>query len=316
MSSWALFRAFFPWNDSLIKNMPVFARDRTLAQVWQRISAVLDRFPVTLIVLSSIGTFLAVRIIDPPYARFCLDGLLLLIGPPVLLLPSLVLWVLPLGFALAPIIARERHHRLWEMLRVTPYTTEELVIGKARGALWELRGLFTRLGELQVQVIAAILLGLGFMQFLSLVQEWPGDLSPTGRSALCVGVLLMLLVLLGVFFLDRIQQLTLMITAALAASTSATATHTGLTRTITATFVAWSLDAGVAVVVLLVQPGGHVQDIKFSVAAVVMLGPIAGYVIDLPPLTIACLITATLAAREVTIRVLWRLALHNAERSG
>lgn len=255
-----------------------------------------------------------VRIVDPSHASVCLNGLLLVMALPVLLLPSLAVWGLPLGFALAPIIARERYYRRWELLRATPYTIEELLIGKIRGALWEMRGLFIRLGELQMQVLAAIILCVSLVQAWFLAQHWLGELGAGEQSALCVGVLLMPLGVLGLFFLDRVQQLTLMIMAGVTVSTSSRATHTSVVGTVTAILLGWGLDTGVAVAVLLLLPGGYVHDIKYNVAAIVMFGPIGGYAIALPLLTVACVMAVTVVAREIMIRVLWRWSLYNARR--
>lgn len=314
MSSWLLLRSFFTWDRTPATQSPIFRRESGHPPLWQQHRSVFSRVPFALFIIVFIVLIIATQLIDIPLAARCINAGLMVLGPPVLLLPSLVLWAIPLGMVLAPIIVRERQSGTWEILRTTPYSTEELLLNKAGGALWRLRGLLGSLGSLQAQVLVAILLGLGVIEFFNAMSNLPEDqFGVVNRSVLCMGGLALLLMAAGVFLLDRLQQLILMIVTALVASASARSSRMALTRAITMAFLAWLADAGAAVTVLIVQPG-QVQEIGYSLAAIVMMGPLAGYAIELPLLRLALLAAATLMIREIAVHCMWRLAVRGASK--
>jgi hypothetical protein len=57
-----------------------------------------------------------------------------------------------------------------------------------------------------------------------------------------------------------------------------------------------------------------VRDFQFSMAAMVTLGPLAGYLVELDPLTILLAVGLTLLGRELVVRRLWAVTIHGAER--
>lgn len=314
MSSWDLFRHFLRWEEFPASRTALFLRETGQPLVWQELAGRLPRIRPAIVLPLLILVFVLLRIASPSLAARCLTGPALMLGIPLLLLPSLVLWIVPLSLALAPIIARERHHQSWELLRATPYSAEELLLTKAGGALWRLHGLISRLGSLQAQVLAAIVLGLGIMEFLGNVDGVAESSTTISRNVLCMGTLVLVLVVAVVLLLDRLQQIILMVVAALFAGASTASTQTAVMRAVTASFIAWGLDFGAGVLVIALQPPGHVEDFGFSVAAIVMLGPVAGYVLELAPLAVAALMVATLVTREAIIRTLWRLAVRGAQQ--
>lgn len=315
MSSWRLLRTFFAWDTGPSKQTPISKRESDLMPLWQSRRSSFRRVPVTLLLTASVTFVIAAQVIDVPIVARCMNAGLIVFGPPLLLLPSLMLWVIPLGVVLAPIIVRERVSGSWEILRAAPFTTEELLLSKTNGALRRLRGLVVSLGGLQAQLLAAILISLGLIEFLNAVNNLPEDrFSTEARSVLCLGGIALLAVMAGLFLLDRLQQLVLMIVAALALSTSSGSVQMALMRAVAATFVTWVVDGGAAVLALLLQPAGQVQDLSYSAAAVVMLGPIGGYVIELPPVRLALFITATFLVREIAVHSLWRIAVRGANK--
>lgn len=316
MGSWTLFRTFFAWKTTPTTQSPIFKRESNQPLIWQsRWTLTHPPIPVSLIIFALVVAVITAQLIDVPLVTRCANLLLMLAGPLVLLLPSLVLWVIPLGLVFARVIVRERSAGNWELLRTTPFNTEELLLQKAGGALWRLRGLLSSLGNLQAQVLAAILLSLGMIEFLDTMNTLPESrFGGMDRSVLCIGGLFVLLGIAGLFLLDRLQQLILMIVTALAMSASTRSMHMALTRTIAATFLVWLADVGAAVLALLAQPAGQVQDFGYSIAATVMMGPMAGYLIALPPLSLIVLVLATFVIREFAVHGLWRFALHGAQQ--
>lgn len=315
MGSWTLLRTFIAWETLPTTQSPIFKRESDQSPLWQSRRLSFPRVPALLLITASVALVLAVQLIDVPLVSRCANAGLMVIGPPLLLLPSLVLWVVPLGVVFAPIIVRERHSGNWEILRATPFSVEELLLNKAGGALWRLRRLLVSLGGLQAQILAAVLLSLGLIQFLDALNNLPEErFGAIDRSVLCIGGVVLLGVIAGLFLLDRLQQLIVMIVAALALSTSSGSTQMALTRAVAATFLTWVVDVAVAVLALILQPAGQVQDFVYSTAAIVMLGPIAGYVIELPLVDVALLILATFTVREIAVRGLWRIAVRGASK--
>jgi len=249
-----------------------------------------------------------------PNAPVCLNGLLLAV-PLTLFIPSLLLWALPLALALAPLVAREREAQTWEILRATPYTAEEILLTKAQVALVALRRALRPIWQVQMHVLAAVLVGGGVMVFLSgglLVTTDAGTL--TQQNLLCFGALFVTIAALAGYVADRVQQFVLMAVATLAASASTSSVRSAVTAAIAAVFVTWGVDVGIGIALLLIQPPGEVYDLGFSVITMVLLGPPIGYLLELPIWTIVLAMALTLSARAVVLRVLWGVAVRRAER--
>lgn len=313
-SSWELLRRLFPWSETL-KTPPAIA-SREHVNVSSLLGGVnlLTSVPTPLLVIAGALYVAALIVSRSPSAPMCINGLLLAI-PLALLIPSLLLWALPLALALAPLIAREREAQTWEILRATPYTPEEILLSRAQVALVALRRALRPVWQVQMHVLAAILIGGGVMVLLSgglLVTTDAGTL--TQQNLLCFGALFVTIAALVAYVADRIQQFVLMVVATLAASASAASVRKALTAAIAAAFVTWGVDVGFGVALLLAQPAGEIYDLGFSVVTMVLLGPPMGYLLELPGRLIVLIMALTLTARAVALRVLWGVAVRQAER--
>lgn len=317
INTWDVMRRLFPWQDFPSARLPIARHEKVGSLALVRIADFVDRIP-PLAWIVIVGFYLAVVVHSrSSQAPFCLNGLLLL-APLVLFAPSLLVWALLLGLTLAPIIAREREDGTWEVLRTVPYSTEELLLAKAQGALASLRDLLRRawwLWYVQIQgLIAILIIGSG----IALVSGIPGvsgrEQGSLTQNLLCAGALGLVLALIAGYLFDRVQQLTLMIVAALAASTGSSSVREAATAAVTASLLAWGIDVMVGVAVLAVQPVGEVRDVGFSLAAMIVLGPVAGYLIELSPLVILPMALATYLARSIAIRQLWGVAVRGAEK--
>lgn len=313
-SSWELLRRLFPWSDA-VKNPPVVAsRDRVNVKGLLGGVDLLKTVPTPLLVIAGALYVAAVIASRSPGAPFCLNGLLLLF-PMVALVPSLLIWALPLALALGPLVSREREVQTWEILRTTPFTTEEILLSKAEVALASLRRTLRPVWHVQMHVLAAVLIGGGAMVLLSgglLARTEEGAIGR--QNLLCFGALIVTAVALAAYLIDRVQQFVLMVVAALAASASVSSVRTASTAAIGAVFLAWGVDLIVGVLLMLVQPPGEVYDLGFTVIAMVLLGPPVGYLLEFPATTIVLVMVGTLTARAVLIRVLWRAAVRQVER--
>ena len=316
MTSWDLFRYLLPRRDlSFSQRTPIFMREVACVPAWQRPSELVKRLPLRWLGVLIVAYLAGILIVNRTQTLYCVNTLYLVMLPLLLLSPSLLIWILPLGVALSPIIVRERERESWEVLRATPYSVEEILLDKARAALWSLYRALGSIGVLQVQVLAMVVFGAGVMQAISAM--FHGSVTGYGsvwRGALCAGNIVLIVVLVGVFFLDRAQELVMMVVAALAVGTASSSMRSALTNGLIAVGLAWALDVAVAIGVLAIQPAGAVRDIEFSIAAMITLGPLAGYLVELDPLPIIIAVGLTLLGREIVIRRLWAVTIRGAAR--
>ena len=177
--------------------------------------------------------------ISNPLALACMTNLVLL---PVLLLPSLALWTIPLGLTLAPVIVRERVLNTWHTLRITPMDTQTLVLSKARAALLRLDG-FMALSRAAMIVAAAMVSAISLNLIAHLTHQYSDRLP--ALEACGLGSLIMVLSAL-IFLVDRAQQFTLMALAALAAGASGPSIRIALPGAIASALLAWMIDVGIA----------------------------------------------------------------------
>jgi ABC-type Na+ efflux pump permease subunit len=220
--------------------------------------------------------------------------------------PSLLLWTIPLGLALGPAIVREREDRTWELLRTTPLDLESLLLGKIQGSLWWLRNPIRTLHTI-ILLAGLLVTGATLMSNTTLF----GTDCETACQFLLWGWVPFSLLL---FVLDRMQQFALMIVVALAASSSSRTTRTGLVTGSLATFAVWLAEIGVGVLVLAAYPGQPTPHWAIPITAMVALGPIGGYLLELRFSLLVVAILATLALREIAFRWAWRYVMCTAGR--
>ncbi len=315
INSWDVLRGLFPWQEPPASRLPLARREKVGSLALARISAIVPRIPGVVWVLV-VGLYVgAVLYSRSTQAPVCLSAPLLLLAPLALFAPSLLVWALPLGLTLAPIIAREREGGTLEVLRATPYSTEEILLAKAQGALRSLRDRLWWLWYVQVQgLIASLLIGSGIALVSGALRVSSQEWGSSTQNLLCVGTIGLVLAVAGGYLFDRVQQLVLMIVAALAASTPSSSVREAATAAVTASLLAWGMDIMVGVGVLAIQPVGEVRDVGFSLVTMIVLGPFAGYLLELNPGVILAAVLVTFLARSIAIRQLWGVAVRGAEK--
>ena len=306
MQSWQLFKHLIPLRDSELEFTPVFMRERRRSFRWWTVSLPPRMIQVSLpaAVLLVIVYVLALVMLPMSLVTYCLTGLVIW---PVIALPSLGLWALPLGLTLAPVVVRERVAGTWHTLRLTPLDTETILLGKARAALVRIRPWLI--------IFRAVLIGVSLitaMVSLNLIEHitraYP-SLPPL--NACGIGTLVMLIAAL-IFLVDRAQQFVLMAVAALAVSASSGSERLSLPGANAAAFLAWMADLGAVIVVFSLHPAGVAVSLRGSLPLLVMLGPVAGYTGYLPPGWAVLLLAITLLVRELVVRWLWRWTVNAA----
>ncbi len=284
--------------------MPVFVREATYLPPWRVALRLMNQDAVPALTVVALVQLLILLRAPLPLATRCLVGGLLLL---TMILASVMTWSVLLGLALGPTIVRERERATWDTLRTTPFDTATLVLSKARGALWSLRVvILLARGAILLAALVAALLSLSLIEHT----HWPflSDLSPYGMCG--VGLLVMSAGSI-LYLLDRAQQFTLMATAALAVSAGARTVRVAVPGANAAAFAFWLLDAGLAAVVLALQPvpAATLQERLITLA---LLGPIPAYLAELSLGWAVLAVTFTLALREAVIALVWRWTLRAA----
>ncbi len=309
MQSWQLFKHLTPFRASEVEFTPVFQRERQRSSARWVISLPprLARisFPAAVLIMSAY--ILALIFAPVPLVTYCLSALAIW---PLLVLPSLGLWALPLGLTLAPVVVRERTDGTWHTLRLTLLDTETILLSKARAALLRVKPLLIvfRAALVGVSLIAAMV-SLNLIEHLTRSHPSLTPLDACGVGTLVMGITAL------VFLIDRAQQFVLMIVAALAVSASSGSERLTLPGASAAAFLVWMVDLAAAIVVFSLHPGGSAVTLTGTLPLLVMLGPVAGYAAYLSPGWVILLVMATLMAREMAVRGLWRWTLWAARRA-
>ncbi len=296
MTSWFLFRYFNVLAESPVDRHPLFTRALDSPPAWY---AVVRRITAKISPLLIAATLLWLFI---PLAG---SSIILYICGPVLLVPSLALWALPLGLALGPALAHERERRTWELLRLTPNDTATIVLIKARGALWWLR---ETLFVLRLVLVAASFpVGAGLMYAVTHTPD------PRIGPPLCLATELIVGAICALLYLfDRAQQLTLMILAALAASAFSRSTRTAISGAVAAASAAWVADILLAIVLSAPAAALWGRIGSPNIPALIVLGPLVSFVIELAVRGALVAFVMTLTLREIAIWILWRGILRAA----
>ncbi|MBN1679370.1 MAG: hypothetical protein JW966_03710 [Anaerolineae bacterium] len=285
MNTWTL--AHYLTDFALSFTNPVFARER------RRIS---DR----LISVPPLNPWLVFVI------GWAAAALLLALNLLLILVAVLAIWTLLAGLMLSRTVATERQAGTWDMLRLTPLHLDTILIGKASAALWPLRYLLIVVRGLLV--LAAVGVGVISLRFVPDILFTQSVWLPL----ICVVPLGMAVLGAAVFLFDRVQQLVLIALAALAASAASPSGRVAMVGAAAVVFVVWLLDICVAMIVLVVLPVRTTTTIGSDVIGLAALGSTAHYLRVLPFGQAALAVGVTLAAREITVRTLWRWTLHAA----
>lgn len=303
MNSWKLLAHLTPfWESDAIT--PVFMREVALPSIWRAAVRYLGRIAGPLLIALVCLALLAALRAPLRLATQCFSGALYLL---VLLLPSLFAWAVPLGLALGPTIVGERERQSWETLRATPLDTEALLLSKARGALWRLRG--PLYAQRLVLIVASF--GVGVIGLSAIGATGGAQAVHVPPYAACGGAVAIIALGAGLYLLDRAQQFALMAAAALGASASTLSLRAALASAIGAASGVWLADVSLALLALTLQPA-HAQSLAARLVILTMFGPTAAYLIELPPARAALSIALTLIARELAVRAAWRWTVHAA----
>jgi hypothetical protein len=309
MTSWNLFRYLTPFWEPPIAE-PVFGREQTYPPVWRKAGPWAAR-AVKPGLLALAGLYALALILAPmPVNALCAFSATYVILPLFALAPSLLLWTLPLGLALGPIIVREREGGTWDTLRATPLDTALIVLSKAQGALWPLRDLMALVRTLVIIVAS----GAGAFVLIVMARAVFGPSDTLPLEVLCAASVVVAAAGALVFLADWAQQFVLMGLAALAVSAAAPSQRVALPGAIVAAFVAWMANAGLAWLMLLALPGHVLNEPSSLLPTLAALGPPVTYTLALTPAQILGVMAITFLLREIAIRAIWRWTLGAAMR--
>jgi len=294
MSSWKLFaHALAFWNA--FEN-PVFLLEINRQPIWYGLARSFAAFPALTLGLMgalSLGWALVALYLGTLW---------------IWLLLALLLLAVMTSVALGPIVVEERAKQRWEVLLTIPDGVESVLLGKVSGALWWIRYLIIALTALLLLLAA----GVGFVSLVLIPTELT-TLEDLPIFLLCGAAVALPIAGAILFVIDRTQQYLLMMVAALAASTSAHSMRAAFATSAAAVFLAWIAEFTLAGIVLALQAGtSRLSDASYMLALAV-LGPMAGYVVDMTLAQAVLCIAGTLALREILIGTLWRWSLRRAQ---
>lgn len=290
-SSWQLLHELTAFRQD--DDNPVFRREMAAPPVWKRLAP-------SPFALAGAGACVVVI------------GLRILAGTPLgLIFPVVPLLLhLLIALALAPVITRERGRGTWAMLRATPYRPEDLLLGKAAGALSWLRGPFRNLSAL----LLVVGIGTGFLSLIATVNAVENEPLGLPTPLLCGATVLLPMAAIVVFIADRLQQIMLVISATLALSASTSSLRTALTGAGVLALIIWLADIGLGLVLLTFNPDWLTGPLEGLLLPLATLGPFNSFLLALPlgPMVLATALTLTL--REIAIRGLWAWAIRAARQ--
>lgn len=294
MFSWTLFRRLTNYWAA-IEN-PLFAREIQRVPLWQRYAARAAQSSGLSVTL--IGMLCYLSMLVAFYAETVL----------VLFAPLVVVWVLLLSLTMAPVVVREREQQTWHTLRTTPMEIDNIILGKAAGALWWLRHLMR--GLMGLSLIGAIGVGIGSLIFISFEDE---ALSGLPISLICGLTLALPLVSSALFLIDRGQQMILAALCALAVSAQSRTIRLAAPLAVFTALLATFLDAAIGLLVItqLEQLTTPLHEIGLLL---LLFGPAVIYLAELPFWIALGVALLTLLSREGLIWVAWRLTLRAARR--
>ncbi|MBN1200329.1 MAG: hypothetical protein JXJ20_00605 [Anaerolineae bacterium] len=294
MSSWQnLRRLIGVWTG---ENNPIFLRELACAPNWHSVAWQVGRSTGAALVLGGLLCYLSL-------AMVCFVSLL------HIALALLLVWWLWLGQVLAPVVVREREQRTWDVLRLTPFSAETILLSKAAGALWPLRHSIRIMQG--VIVLFAICAGIVSLTNISLLASTNSAEVP--GPVICGVTIVLPLVSAAAFLIDRAQHYVLMGMSVLAVSVSVRSVRAARAGAINVLFAVWLVDVSVAGALLVhANSGGHLDGEWLVFLAA--FGPTIPYLAELPVWQAALCMAGTLAAREIAVRLLWRWMVRAVQR--
>ena len=293
MNSWRLFISGIVFWEAY--ESPIFVRQTEQKPIWYNSIHAISSTPGLALALVA-GGLLPLIIIVLYFKNFFL----------FLLLPRFLL-ISATGLTIAPLVVDERVKGNWETLLAMPFSPRELLLGKVGGALWWLRYAFLAISAL----LFLVALSVGFVSLALIPTKLPGA-NEVPIFVLCVGVLVLPVVWSIVFVVDRVQQFLLVISTAVAVSTSTSSPRTAFFSSMSAILIVWMMEAVFAGIVVTLQAGHSTLVSETSLLALVTLGPVVNFIVELNLAQTVFWTLCTLLGREIAIRSLWSWAEHRA----
>lgn len=279
MNSWQILRTLFNVRDAAESPLYYFERARP-PRWWSTADHLLTDSPRLVLILSAVSCYLCSVLGQH-------------IGPLVLLIALLPFaGVIFISLNIASVVAHEREHHTWDLLRTAPLPIETLLLSRAAGRLWWLRDSLR--GFFGLLVVIALFLSCASTALL-----------PDRPDEVCWGTLALAILSMVFILVDRIQQFVLIVVTALAAGSSSTSARMALTVSASSTFVIWLIDLMAAVLVIS-QAKIDLYLFAEQVLLASLFGPVATYIISLPASQSLPYAALTLIVREILVYAFWR----------
>lgn len=291
MNSWRLFTFALVFWEAY--ENPIFLREAAHEPAWYKVAQRIGRIPSLSLAIVA-GSFL-----------LWFAVLLFFRNILVFLLLPLFLHIIATGITLAPLVVDERVKHSWETLLVAPFTPMELLLGKVSGALWWLRHMLLAMSVL----LFLVAIGIGFISLALTPTSLPGT-DEVPIFVLCLGVAVLPVVGATAFVIDRIQQFLLVVSAVVAAGSSATSLRTAFFSAISVSMIVWIVEILFAGMILTFQPGRTTMIAETNLLSLITLGPVVNFIITFNLAQTVFWTCCTFVGREIAIRCLWRWAEH------
>lgn len=304
MITWKLMHHMLPVH-ARVNPSPYYAREQFHPPFWERFKHLGTHLPSF-----GAGALLVVYCLAGYPLDILIQAMVFYVaGRLLLLMPSLMYLIIPVATILAPVIAREREQGTWDVLRTTPLSTDRIIMEKAAGALDGLHDWFQHVAGMMIPTSFVIGILSIAMSMTVVYFQLDSDLKIVFWAMFTLGVALINAI--G-FVIDRAQQCTLMLAAALAASSSRRTIQDAVPYALLAVGGVWLLDVALGWAVLVLVSGPTDWPLEIHIVVLLMFSPLVAYLLELPLEMLLPAIGLTLALRECAIWLIWRWTLHKA----